>query len=139
MTPATELKRADLECFINEMLILHPAVQGVVAIGSMATGQMRADSDIDAMLFLDPFDWYIVPAEFKWQPSDQSFHTIFEGDLEPKTIQLDFMRVDLGQWVNPDVIIAEGRLHELQAGWLAYDRSGRVAQMIQPTSDVQRR
>jgi hypothetical protein len=130
MTPATEQKRAELQYFIKEMLASHPAVQGVIATGSMATGRMRPDSDIDAILFLDPFDWYIVPAEFKWQPSDQSFHSIFAGDLQPETIQLDFQRIDLTDWAKPAVVIPEGRLYELQTGWVAYDRSGRVAKMV---------
>ncbi len=130
ITPATADKRKELQYFIKEMLKPHPAVQGVAAIGSMATGRMTLTSDIDAYLFLDPFDWYIVPAEFKWQLSDQSFHSIFTADLVEDVIQFDFARVALPDWESPDFELEEGQKHELAAGWLAYDRSGRVKELI---------
>ena len=66
MTPATEEKRRQLQQFIEAVLVGETAVKGVVAIGSMATGHMTPQSDIDAIIFLDPFDLYIVPAEAVW-------------------------------------------------------------------------
>ncbi len=59
--------------FIEIELAREPAVQAVIGIGSIASGLARADSDIDAVVFLDPFDAYIIPAEFVWHPSDRSF------------------------------------------------------------------
>ena len=63
--------------FIERELVPEPAVQAVIGIGSIASGLARPDSDIDTIIFLDPFDWYILPAEFKWRPADGSFHSIF--------------------------------------------------------------
>jgi hypothetical protein len=70
-------KRHEFSSFIEEVLIPHPAVQGVVGIGSIATGHARPGSDIDAVLFLDPFDLYVVPRVSFWRRRDGSFHSIF--------------------------------------------------------------
>jgi hypothetical protein len=117
--------------FIERELVPEPAVQAVIGIGSITTGLARPDSDIDAIVFLDPFDWYIVPAEFKWRPSDNSFHSIFgqEPGLE-HCLQFDFARFDLAQWLDPAYEWPEGRCAELQEGWMAFDRSGQVAELI---------
>jgi hypothetical protein len=77
MNVATEQKRKDLLMYIEREVITDPSVQGVVVIGSVATGTARADSDIDAVVFLEPFDLYAVPAECKWCPDDGTFHGIF--------------------------------------------------------------
>jgi hypothetical protein len=77
--------------FIERELVPEPAVQAVIGIGSIVSGLARPDSDIDAIIFLDPFDWYIVPAEFKWCPSDNSFHSIFSQVPGPEEcMQFDF-------------------------------------------------
>ena len=117
--------------FIERELVPEPAIRGVIVIGSVASGLARPGSDIDAIIFLDPFDWYIVPAEFKWRPSDSSFHSIFsqEPGLE-ECIQFDFVRFDLAQWVDPSYECSEGQCAELCEGWMAYDRSGQVAELI---------
>ena len=78
MTPATLQKRRDLTAFVQRVLAPEPAVQAVIAVGSVVIGRARPDSDIDVILFLDPYDAYIVPAEFIWCPADGSFHSIFE-------------------------------------------------------------
>ena len=106
---------------------IEPAVQGVVGIGSIANGLARPDSDIDAIVFFDPLDLYIAPAEAIWRPSDDSFHSIF-SDVEG--IQLDLARLDLACWSDPDFEWPEGRRAEMADGWLAYDRDGRVAELI---------
>lgn len=81
-------------------------------------------------MFFDPYDEYIVPAEFSWCPADGSFHSIF-GELEAKdAIQLDFDRFALTQWAAPAYEWPEGRRAELAAGWPAFDRSGRVSELI---------
>jgi hypothetical protein len=106
-------------------------VQAVIGIGSIASGLAQSDSDIDAIIFLDPLDWYIVPAEFIWRPSDSSFHSIFSSEPElEEDIQFDCARFDLAQWADPSYKWPEERCAELYAGWLAFDRSGQVTEMI---------
>lgn len=131
-TPATARKRQDLMVFIERELAPEPAVQAVIGIGSIASGLARPDSDIDAILFLDPLDLYIVPAEFKWRPSDRSFHSIFSQapGLE-EALQFDFARFDLTRWADPSFEWPEQRCAELHEGWLAFDRSGQVAKLIE--------
>ncbi|MBN1873750.1 MAG: hypothetical protein JXA33_05935 [Anaerolineae bacterium] len=120
-----------MTAFIECELVPEPAIQAVIGIGSIASGLARPDSDIDAIIFLDPLDWYVVPAEFIWCPSDSSFHSIFspEPGLE-EGIQFDFARFDLVQWADPSYEWAEERCAELHEGWLAFDRSGQVAELI---------
>jgi hypothetical protein len=130
MTPATLQKRRDLTAFVERVLAPEPAVQAVVAVGSVATGRARPDSDIDAVLFLDPYDAYIVPAEFKWCPGDGSFHSIFEDLRAREAIQLDFFRFALARWADPAYEWPEGRRAELAVGWPAFDRGGRASALI---------
>jgi predicted nucleotidyltransferase len=65
MNPATKRKRTELARFIQQEVIPETSVQGVVVIGSVGKGIARVDSDIDAVIFLEPFDLYAIPAEFK--------------------------------------------------------------------------
>jgi hypothetical protein len=130
-TAATIQKKQDLMTFIERELVPEPAVQAVIGIGSIASGLAQPDSDIDAIVFLDPFDWYIVPAEFIWRPSDGSFHSIFSSEPElEEDIQFDFARFDLVQWADPSYEWSEERCAELREGWMAFDRSGQVAELI---------
>jgi len=131
VTAATIRKRQDLMMFIERVLAPEPAVRAVIGIGSIATGLARLDSDIDAILFLDPFDPYIVPAEFVWRPADGSFHSIFEPEDEcGESMQFDLARLDLARWSDPSCDWPEGRRAELQEGWMAFDRSGQVARLV---------
>ncbi|MCA9923529.1 MAG: nucleotidyltransferase domain-containing protein [Anaerolineales bacterium] len=132
MTPSTKLKRKQLNRFIQQVLVHETAVKGVVGIGSIATGRMRPDSDIDAVIFLDPYDPYIVPAEAIWDAKSDTFHSIFIEDerLHTEGIQLDFARLDWQTWAEPDCNWPEGRRAELASGWLAYDPSGEVEALI---------
>jgi hypothetical protein len=132
MTPATEEKREELLSFIQRVLEPEPSVQAVVGIGSIATGRMQSHSDIDVAVFFDPMDWYVIPAEFIWRPSDGSYHSIFVEDEEVHQdgIDLDCLRLDLRTWSAPDYEWPEGRKAELGEGWMAYDRSGEVAPII---------
>ena len=77
MNPVTNRKRTELARFVQQEIITEASVQGVVVIGSVAKGIARADSDIDAVVFLEPFDLYAIPAEFKWRAEDGTFHGIF--------------------------------------------------------------
>lgn len=131
VTAATVQKRQDLKTLVERVLEPEPAIQAVIGVGSIATGLARPDSDIDAIVFLDPFNWYIVPAEFKWRPSDGTFHSIFSREIGPEEkLQFDFARVDLAQWADPSWGWPEGRRAELCEGWMAFDRSGQVVELI---------
>jgi hypothetical protein len=118
--------------FIERELAPHRAVQAVIGVGSIATGLARPDSDIDAVLFLDPFDPYLVPAEFIWLPSDRSFYSIFSDapGVQATGIQLDFSRYDLAQWADPGYAWPEAVRCGLHEGWIAFDRSGQIAGLI---------
>jgi hypothetical protein len=131
ITQATLQKRQELLDFIKKELAPDPAVQAVIGIGSIASGLARPDSDIDAIVFLDPYDAYIIPAEFIWLPSDRSFHSIFsdEPDLE-SGIQFDIYRCDLKQWMDPSFEWPEANRFGLSMGWPAFDRNGKVAELI---------
>lgn len=128
MTPATEQKRKQLQQFIADVLAGETAVKGVVAIGSMATGHMTPQSDIDAIIFLDPFDYYIVPAEAIWQPDEDTFYSIFNEQVNG--IPVDFARLNWQQWASPEFVWPEGRKAELSMGWIAYDPDGAVKNLI---------
>lgn len=132
MTPATEIKRHELEAFIERVLAPAEAVQGVVGIGSIATGNMRPDSDIDIVVFFNPLDLYIIPAEFLWRPSDGSFHQIFTEDAAVlrDNVQIDALRLDLNHWADPAFVWPEARRAEMGKGWIAFDRYGRVTELI---------
>ena len=132
VTPATEQKRQHLLTYIESELKPHDAVKGVVAIGSLATGLARPDSDIDCIAFLDPYNDYILPAEFIWLLEDKSYHSIFVEDKEihAKGYQLDFTRLDLEQWADPGFEWPEGRKAELVNGWIAFDRDGGILRLI---------
>lgn len=131
-TPATLQKRDQLVDFVQRKLVAYAPVQAVVGVGSIATGVAHAGSDIDAVVFLEPFDPYTIPAESIWRASDDTFHSIFTEDeaLEREGLQLDFKRLDLHQWRDPAFSWSEPMRAELGAGWTAYDRTGEVTRLI---------
>jgi hypothetical protein len=128
MNTAAKRKRIELSTFIQREVITEPSVQGLVAIGSVATGMARADSDIDAVVFLEPFDLYAIPAEFQWQPDQCTFHGI-SGEVE-NAIQFDFKRLDLMKWSMPTHVWPEPICAELGEGWLAFDRNDQIYQLV---------
>lgn len=131
-TPSALQKRRELSSFIAEVLVLHPAVQGVLGIGSIATGHARPDSDIDAVVFLDPYDLYSIPAESFWYRPEGTFHSIFNVPAERQAdgLFLDMQRLALREWADPAFAWPEGRRAELANAWLAFDRTGAVAQLV---------
>jgi hypothetical protein len=137
MTPATRRKREQLRFFIERVLEPEPAVQAVIGIGSIASGRMRPDSDIDAIVFLDPMDWYVIPGEFIWRPSDGSFHSIFTEDAAVLSdgLELDCRREHLRQWTDPGFEWPEGRRAELSRGWIAFDRHDQVRRLVAERTD----
>lgn len=128
MNPATKRKRTELSRFIQQEAIPETSVQGIVVIGSVAKGIARADSDIDAVIFLEPFDLYAIPAEFQWRSDDGSFHGIFK-EVE-NSIQLDFKRLNLQEWSKPTHVWPESLCAELSEGWLAFDRHDQIRKLI---------
>jgi Nucleotidyltransferase domain len=128
MNPATNRKRIELSRFIQQEIIKELSVQGVVVIGSVAKGIARADSDIDAVVFLEPFDLYAIPAEFKWRSDDGTFHGIF-SEVE-NSIQLDFKRLDLQEWSKSTHVWPESICAELSEGWLAFDRNSHIQKLV---------
>ncbi len=121
-------KRAALQALIERVLAPEPAVQAVLAVGSVATGRARADSDIDAVVWLDPFDAHIAPAEFVWRPADGSFRSIFSALPEAADdAQFDLHRLDLAAWREPGHVWPDGLLAELSTAWWAYTRTPAVA------------
>ena len=65
-------------------------------------------------------------------PADNTFHSIFtQASGAEKWMQLDFARLDLAQWADPSFDWLEERCAELHEGWLAFDRSGKVAELIE--------
>lgn len=131
-TPVTLQKRQDFSSFIAEVLSPHPAVQGIVGIGSIASGHARPDSDIDAVIFLEPYDLYVVPAESFWYRPDGTFHSIFNvpAERQPAGLFLDMQRLALNEWSNPAFAWPEGRRAELADGLLAYDRTGAIERLL---------
>src|SRR5262245_15080821 len=113
-----EQKRHELLRFIQQEIVAETAVQALIAIGSLATGTPRPDSDIDAVVFLAPFDLYAVPAEFQWRLSDGTFHDIVV-DLTD-AVQFDFKRFDLTQWSQLTFVWPEPLRAELNTGWIAF-------------------
>jgi hypothetical protein len=132
LTPAAKLKRKELQLFIERVLAPDLVVQGVVGIGSLATGQVRAGSDIDIVVFLEPMDWHVIPAEFIWRPSDGTFHSIFTRDplVLREGISIDAMRVDMARYADSRFHWPEELRSELGDGWIAFDRTGEVARLI---------
>jgi hypothetical protein len=132
LTPFTQQKRQQFAHFIHRNLEAEPAVQGVLVVGSVAAGTARIDSDIDAILFLDPLDLYIVPAESIWRETDDSFHSIMAEDAELKENcqQLDLMRLDWQVWRNPTHEWTEPMRSQLGSAWVAYDRNGEVTELV---------
>lgn len=127
---STEAKRNQLLRLIDSVLAPFPEVKGVVAVGSVASGAARPDSDIDAFVFMDPFDPYIVPAEFIWSPSADTYTSIFSPRPPADGPQFDLTRVSLAEWARPDHDWPDGYRNELAGGWIAFDRDGEVATLI---------
>ena len=118
--------------FVDRVLKPAEAVQGVIGIGSISTGAIQPDSDIDIVVFFDPLDWYIIPAEFIWRPSDNSFHSIFtsDADVRKEGVHIDALRLDLRRWSDSRFVWPEGRRAELSNGWIAFDRNKQIRRLI---------
>jgi predicted nucleotidyltransferase len=132
LTPATQRKRQQFAHFIHLKLKAEPTVRGVLVVGSVAAGTARDDSDIDAVVFLDPLDLYIVPAESIWREADDSFHSIMveDADLEENGLQLDLKRLGWQMWRDPAHEWPEPMRAQLGGAWVAFDRNGEVTDLV---------
>ncbi len=128
MNEASKRKRTQFSDYIARKVVPASAVQAIVVIGSVAKGVARDNSDIDAVVFLQPFDLYAVPAEFKWQPEQDQYYGIFNNVAN--AIQGDFKRVDLAQWSQPEHVWPEAICAELQEGWVAFDRRDAIQPLL---------
>lgn len=127
---ASRRLRSRFEAFVRSQLADQPQVAAVVLVGSVATGMARPDSDVDAYLFLDPFDPWLVPAESIWRERDDTFHSIFsdEPGLDEEGLQLDLHRIDLADWACGEPV-SEAVLAELSDGVTVFDR-GDVEELV---------
>ena len=127
----TDRKRQQLLDYTRTHLEPHRSVCAVVAVGSVAAGLARADSDIDAVVFMDPLDVHVAPAEAIWRPADDTYHSIFSSDPDLSDgIQLDFTRLDLAIWRTPGHHWPEHTRAALADGWVAFDRTGEVGSLL---------
>ncbi|MGI8416156.1 MAG: nucleotidyltransferase domain-containing protein [Nakamurella sp.] len=134
----SQLKRDQFLDYTRTCLVPHRAVQGVVVIGSVASGFARPDSDIDAVVFMEPFDPYIAPAESLWRASDNTHHSIFSDDptLDQDGIQLDLHRLDLARWRSAEHSWPEHTRAELADGWIVFDRTAEIAKLIKEQTSM---
>lgn len=124
-------KRQQLLHYATTHLVPHQSVSAVVVVGSVAAGLARADSDIDAIIFMDPLDLHVAPAEAIWRPADDTYHSIFSDDPDlVDGIQLDFTRLDLTTWREPKHHWPEHTRAALADGWVAFDRTGEVSALL---------
>jgi predicted nucleotidyltransferase len=130
LQPECQEKREQFLRFVQRKLELETAVQAVFVVGSVAAGTAHADSDIDAIILMNPIDHYIVPAEAIWRESDDSFHSIFtpNEEVERTGLQLDLKRLDWQTWRQSEW--PEPLRAEWGEAWIAFDRTGQVPQII---------
>ena len=130
---ATVRKRDDLQTVIGRFLEPENSVCGVVAVGSVATGHAGERSDIDAMIFMDPVDRYILPTESIWSPWDDTFHSIFVDDehTQQDGIHLDLDFREMVKWSSESFEWPESDRAELAEGWIAFDRCGQIERLIE--------
>jgi hypothetical protein len=134
-TSPSQYKLRQLELFVSRICEPEECIQAVMAIGSVAAGRAGPESDIDAIIFMDPLDLYAVPAESVWSPDDGSFHGIFSPEARHSdSVQLDLLRLDLGLWQATGYEWPEPRLAELASGKVVFDRHGAVGALIQKRS-----
>jgi hypothetical protein len=81
---------------VQRKLEVWPEFVTALNVGSVAYNEARPQSDVDCIFIFDPLDECIVPAEFIWVPSTDTYHTIFEMDAaEDGGIQIDATRMAL--------------------------------------------
>jgi hypothetical protein len=115
--------------FVHRELEHWPEFVGALVVGSVAHGEARPDSDVDCVLVFDPLDEAIVPAEFVWVRTTDTYHTIFEVEAsEVGGIQIGAKRVALDAFHQDPW--SEGLKHDLAHAVILSDRHGAVAGIL---------
>jgi hypothetical protein len=133
-TSPSQYKLRQLELFVSRICEPEECIQAVMAIGSVAAGRAGPESDIDAIIFMDPLDLYAVPAESVWSPDDGSFHGIFSPEARHPIPCSSIFCGSLGLWQATGFEWPEPRLAELASGKVVFDRHGAVGELIQKRS-----
>ena len=116
--------------FVERKLTIWPEFTAALVVGSVATGEARSDSDVDCILIFDKFNEGIVPAEFVWNPSTDTFHTIFDVEAtDVGGVQVDANRVELSNFLNQEW--SDDLKHDLAHALMIYDRHQTVSQAIE--------
>lgn len=124
LSAATHRLRAQLGDFITRHVAPHPTIKAVVVYGSVASGAATESSDVDAFVFMDPVDPWLLPAEAIWNPEEDSFRSIFsERPVVPGELQLDLTRVSL-QERRGDAPWPPADRAALTHRWVAFERPG---------------
>jgi hypothetical protein len=114
-----------LRLFITRWLKPWPEFLAAFVVGSIATGEARASSDVDCLFVFEHLDERIVPAEFVWQPETDTISTIFDVDADQSdAIQIDAKRVERATFFAADW--EDGLKHELSQAIVLFDRAGTI-------------
>ena len=115
--------------FIERKLEPWPEFQAGLVVGSFAHGEARVDSDVDCIFLFDHPDERIVPAEFVWSPTTDTYSTIFEVDaLAVGGIQIDARRMSVAQFCSSEW--EDGFKHELASAIVLFDRERTIAPLL---------
>lgn len=104
---------------------------GAVLVGSRVHDEHRRNSDVDCVFIFEHVDERIIPGEFVWVPSDDSFHSIFDVEAsEVGGVQVDaigrrvsWMDFSTQEW-------AEGLRHDLARQRVLFERGYDVRGLI---------
>jgi predicted nucleotidyltransferase len=115
--------------FVERQLEPWPEFLAAFVIGSVATGEARANSDVDCLFVFERLDERIVPAEFVWHPESDAISTIFEVEADQSgAVQIDSKRVELAAFLDDEW--EDGLKHELSQALVLFDREGSVQPRI---------
>lgn len=118
-----------IRLFVRRKLEPYPEFSAALIIGSVAHGEARADSDVDCVFVFDNVDERLIPAEFVWVPSTDTYYSIFaaEGAMADG-VQVDAKRTSIAQFAEGDW--DEAFRHELATGIVISDRGEIVAPIL---------
>ncbi len=115
--------------FVERNLEPWSEFQAALVVGSVAHGEARVDSDVDCIFLFDPLDERIVPAEFVWSPTTDTYSTIFEVDaLAVGGIGIDSHRMSVAEFFSSEW--EEGFKHELALAIVLFDREAKIAPLL---------
>ena len=135
MSKTTSRPHADnllrlVRLFVERKLEVWPAFRAALLVGSVAYGEARPDSDVDCIFIFSPLDERIVPAEFVWEPTTDTFSTISEREAsEVGGVQIDAQRISLDEWREQEW--GDGRKHELGHALILHDKDGLIGPLLE--------